>query len=383
MAPKTTTKKPLAKKAKTDPLTEEEVEKKKFRVAALAGLLTYNNPVVVDPSEEQLKKHHSEQKAKFKHPIKLTSVFEKETRLHLHDFFESEVRIDCDLQYFATSVSGPVGDFVPNNGKNVSQGHWYCQCEFKSSHICAVSDLPPVLPKLQWLTDKWQQNKIERIKEALAAAKLSKPPVLAWIDAVNNAQEQKRIEEELAARQARVQATLIPFAQNPKVELWKAKFEVETLRYPFLVLCGPSKMRKTEFAKALFESYFHHKDKIDWDGYKWKTHKCIIFDDINLPDHIWKYVRQNKVMFQSSSVVAVNTSSTNCYKRDVCVVQTPIIICTNDGLLEPFVSAPYREWIESNSVWLDIDEPMPLVPPGCDCTEYQMCNRCRDHPDRP
>ena len=92
-----------------------------------------------------------------------------------------------------------------------------------------------------------------------------------------------------------------------------------------------------------------------------KYNGSIIFDDVNLPDHIWKYVRTNKVMFQSSSIVAVNTSATNCYKRGVCVVQTPIIICTNDGLLGNFVSAPYREWIESNCVWLDLHEPLTLV----------------------
>lgn len=363
MAPKKTTKtKPPAKKAKTDPSSEEEVGTTKFRVACKAGLLTYNRPVENDTGLiNNLEKHHQELKAKFKHSVKLSSCVEKEARLHWHTFYECDNVIDCDLDYFATSVSGPVDDFKSNNGKNILQGHWYTQCEFKKSHICAITDLGPIIPKLQWLTDKWQANKIERIKEALAAAKLSKPPILAWIDAVNNAQEAKRIEEELASRHSRLQATLKPFLCNVSVDAWRESFFKEELRYKFLVLCGPSKMRKTEFAKSLFPNPFMHKDKIDWDGYKWKNHGCVIFDDINLPDHIWKYVRQNKVIFQSSSVVAVNTSSTNCYKRDVCVVETPIIICTNDGLLESFVSAPYREWIESNSVWIDVDEPMPLA----------------------
>lgn len=359
MAPKkTTTKKPPAKKAKTDSENAASLAKK-FRVCAKAGLLTYNNPN--NSSEVDLQKHHKELKEKFKHPVKLSSCVEKEGRLHWHTFYECDFEVDCDLQYFQTSESGEVGDFKPNNGKNIQQGHWYTQCVYKTSHICAVSDLAPIIPKLNWLTDKWQQNKIEKIKEALAAAKLLKPPIVAWIDAVKNHEENKRITEELEARQLRVRNKLQRFVANVRVEMWKSQYKEEKLRYVFLVLCGPSKMRKTEFAKSLFPNPFLHKDRIDWEGYKWKHHDCIIFDDINLPDHIWKYVRQNKVLFQASSIVAVNTSSTNCYKRDVCVVETPIIICTNDEAKEPFVSSSAKEWIDSNCVWIQVEQPMPLV----------------------
>jgi len=87
----------------------------------------------------------------------------------------------------------------------------------------------------------------------------------------------------------------------------------------------------------------------------------VIYDDIRQPNHIWQFVIQNKVLFQASCVVAVNTSATNCYKRDVCVVQKPQIMCTNDHLLEPFVKATDREWIEANSVWVDVSEPLPFL----------------------
>ena len=114
-------------------------------------------------------------------------------------------------------------------------------------------------------------------------------------------------------------------------------------------------------------------DKVDWDGYSWLENGCIIFDDINQPDHIWKYLRTNRVLFQSSSIVAVNTSATNCYKRDVCVVQKPIIICTNDGLFEPFVSAQYRKWIEANSEWVDISEPVLSVVRPFEAPQDRVC----------
>merc|ERR1711924_567060 len=100
----------------------------------------------------------------------------------------------------------------------------------------------------------------------------------------------------------------------------------------------------------------------------------------------------NKVFMQAGvcKTMAINTSSTNCYKRDICVVGKPIVICTNDGLLEPFVSAEYRKWIEANCVWVDIEDPIPFLDEVVfpiedsvqpDCCKYhfvvhERCNQC-------
>lgn len=339
------------KKAKT----EEDKKDNKFRVQSKAGLLTYNDPLEDIVLSEMLQ----ELREKFTVQPVFSICLEKESRLHVHVFFEADKPLDCDLQYFETSKSGKVGDFQPNRGKNLPRGHYYCQCVYKKSHIDCVFD-KPVKPVSRWLMDMWKDEKVEKIMEALAAEKLLTPQLQQQINAVNNWNEKKQVEEMLEGRNERMKKKLKPFAYNAYVDYWMKLFNEESLRYPFLVLCGPSKLRKTEYAKSLFDNPFLHKDKIDWDGYNWLKHGCIIFDDVNLPDHIWKFVRQNKVLFQSSSIVSVNTSATNCYKRDVCVVQKPIIICTNDGLLEPFVSAPYREWIEANSVWVDVTEPIPF-----------------------
>lgn len=332
-------------------------DEKKYRVNAKAGLLTYNE-LSIDPwfNIADIK---DELKAKFTADINFSVCLEEESRKHVHVFFEADRPVDCDLQYFATTRSGPVGDFQPNRGKNLTRGHYYCQCIYKKSHLECVFD-KPVKAIAKWLVDMWRDDKIEKIKEALAAEKLLTPQLLQQVDAVSNYNQKEKVRKMLKMRDERVNKKLKKFEKIKSVEEWKKTFVEELLRYKFLVLCGKSKLRKTEYAKSLFGNPFMHKDKVDWDGYDWLFHGCIIFDDINQPDHIWKYVRQNKVLFQSSSIVAVNTSATNCYKRDVCVVQKPIIICTNDGLLEPFVSGPYREWIEANSVWVDISEPIPF-----------------------
>jgi hypothetical protein len=305
---------------------------------------------------------YKELKEKFKAENAISVCLEKETRLHVHVFIEvlSETLLNCDLAYFETTKSGPPGDCKVNRGRNVDRGHWYVQCEWKKSHITSFFDRK-VKPKQNWLMDEWRNEKIEEIKEALAAEKLLTPQLLLQISAVNNHNENRRIEKMLEERDMLLKADRKRFEMPERVEQWMGQYLQTIDRYKFIVLCGPSKMRKTVFAKSLFSNPFVHKDKVDWDGYKWLEHNAIIFDDVSQPDHIWKYVRLNKILFQASSKVAVNTSATNCYKRDVCVVQRPIIICTNDGLLDPFVSGPYREWIEQNCVWLDITEPIPFL----------------------
>lgn len=353
MAPKkATTKKPDLK-------GKDKEEKKKFRVQAKAGLLTYNETSI--ETAEDLEEMRTELKAKFKHDISLSLCVEKESRLHNHVFFESESVVDCDLAYFETTKSGKVGDFKPNRGKNIDRGHWYVQCEWKKSHITSVTD-KKIKPNQRWLMDEWKNDKIEKITEGLAAEKLLTPQLQLQISAVNNFQEKEKISKMLAERKEVLASSMKKFASIPEIEEWKAQFSVVSLRYKFLVLCGPSQMRKTEFAKSLFSNPFIHKDKVDWDGYSWLTHDCVIFDDINLPDHIWKYVRQNKVLFQASSTVAVNTSATNCYKRDICIVQRPIIICSNDGLVEKYVTDTYKEWILSNCHWQEVTKPVPFCP---------------------
>lgn len=357
MAPKKTT-------------TKKEITKK-FRVQAKAGLLTYNETEI--ETEADLEEMRTELKAKFKHDISLSLCVEKESRLHNHVFYESETVIDCDLSFFETKKSGKVGDFKPNRGKNVDRGHWYVQCEWKKSHIASITD-KKVKAAPKWLMDEWKNNKIEKITDGLAAEKLLTPQLQLQISAVTNYQEKQEVEKLVEERKARLVAKLEVFAPIPDVTSWKSTFEVELERYPFLVLCGPSKMRKTIYAKSLFKNPFVHKDKIDWDGYSWLKNDCIIFDDINLPDHIWKYVRQNKVLFQASSTVAVNTSATNCYKRDICIVQRPIIICSNDGLIEKYVTETYKEWILANCLWVEVTKPIRFMSEPEPSLYYQAGN---------
>jgi len=376
MAPKKQTKEPKADKP--DP----------YRVQCKAGLLTYN--FWKGKTEEDLQKHHDELKAKFKHEYEFSSCVEEESRLHGHTFFEGEEKMDCALSFFETSVSGLPSDIENNRGKNLAQGHYYCQCIYKKSHIMCLFDVKKN-PCGEWLMNLWKRNKITDtvILDALATEKLLKPMYQQQIHAVTNHKEKIRIEKMLAEKAIRMKKNLKEFVRIPQVDKWLEQYEEELYRYNFLVLHGKSKLRKSKYAESLFRNPFIHEDKMDWDGYSWVDHDAIIFDDVNLPDHIWQFVKKNKVFMQAGvcKTMAINTSATNCYKRDICVVGKSIVICTNDDLLEPFVNAEFREWVEANSVWINITEKIPFKEEVVlpiedvrlpDCCKYNFAehNRC-------
>lgn len=392
-AKKTTTTKTTTKRPREDddppdepmPEVNEPPEKKPYRVNSKAGLVTYSLGDTKVECLSDLKEMMEELKKKFKHDLKLSMCLEvcpESGKFHCHVFYECTERLDCLLTYFETSKSGKPNDFKPNNGSNIQRGHFYVQCEWKKGQVCNEYD-EYVLPLEKWVMDLWKQKKIQKITEALTAYKLLKPQLVQQINCQENKEEKIITDKMLREREERIQGDMRGFAPNQVVDEWRETFKKETMRYKFLVLHGPSRMRKTEFAKSLFPNYHHHKDKIDWDGYSWLKNGSVIFDDIQgQPEHIWKLVQHNKILFQSSSTVAVNTSATNCYKRDICVVQKPIIICTNDNLLEKFISAPFREWIYANCVWVDVTEPIPFLenqcPPLQDITDYKMHWKC-DH----
>ena len=136
MAPKKAKEPKVSEPAKEADKPKED--ESKYRVQCKAGMLTYNECNII--TKEDLEAHHKELKEKFKHNLILSSCIERESRLHMHTFFDCTEKMNCDLQFFATKKSGPVGDIQNNRGKNVSQGHYYCQCTWKKSHIMCIFD---------------------------------------------------------------------------------------------------------------------------------------------------------------------------------------------------------------------------------------------------
>ena len=133
----------------------------------------------------------------------------------------------------------------------------------------------------------------------------------------------------------------------PVIDKWLEQYKKTWFRYTFLILWGPSKMGKTELARSYFKNPFEHRDNVCWTGYDDERHDAIIFDDVKC---VYRYIRENRALFQGCDCAVVQTSATNVYARTIDVAQKPIVVTTNDR--------PWGDdWIRANSVQVEINEP--------------------------
>jgi len=77
-----------------------------------------------------------------------------------------------------------------------------------------------------------------------------------------------------------------PFRRFPEADAWLARFEVDDLRYPILIVSGPSMIGKTEWANSLFKNPLelkignlaHFPEKMR--RFDRKSHDGIVLDDV-------------------------------------------------------------------------------------------------------
>ena len=102
-------------------------------------------------------------------------------------------------------------------------------------------------------------------------------------------------------------------------------------RYRFLVLCGPSGLGKTEYAKSLYGPKATHEcdcsstSTPDLKGFDRNCHQAVLFDEAR-PET----VLQNKKLFQAHiSGAVLGQTTTGCYSYKVWAWQRLLMITTN------------------------------------------------------
>lgn len=324
-----------------------------FHIKAHAFMLTYNWPDDKTYDFEEFVNVFREEKMD---PRDVASfVHEKETRDHFHVYLHSTRQIDCDNSvYNMWEMENP--NVKPNTMSGsgykvaVQRGHFYVSCEHKKSYIVGISDYPPnvaYVVRQKWIMDLWAKDKIADPISAMAFYNCLTPAAQAQVTMSLN---RKRLDNKKAAKVARREAILASFSAFPKidcVEEWKLHYNTVLARYNFLVLWGPSRTGKTEYARSLFKNPFIHEDSVCWNGYDEDEHDVIIFDDVK---SVYKYISDNRKLFQASSDVMTQTSATNVYALSVDVTAKPIIVTSN----EP----PGSEWIMANAVIHNVKGPL-------------------------
>ena len=295
---------------------------------------------------------------------RISLCFEQGTCDHAHAFIEGK-KWDCTINAFM--VGGVPPNVQPNKGKGSGarttkdRGHFYVVCKYKDSHQESWTNYEPAhayAVKTIWVQTLYQQAKVTKAIECAAHYLCLTPPLEALVRLSDGKRKaaQKAIARE--QREKRLRGELTTFEYPHQILEWKSQYEVERLRYKFLVIWGRSLTGKTEFARSLFQNAFIHSDNIAWAGYDEEKHDAVIFDDIKM---IYKMVSDNRALFQASGTAMQQTSATNMYALTVDVTAKPLVVTSN--------YEPRGEWLWANAVVMHVSGPL-YGPDGMDTVSF-------------
>ena len=147
-----------------------------------------------------------------------------------------------------------------------------------------------------------------------------------------------------------------------QVRRWLASLDVPDWRYSMLVLVGPSKMGKSEWAKDM-RGPDHtllvdcqnamHPDLVEFDP---QRHLAVVLDEISGPD----FVLRNKKLLQAHVDGArLGQSPTQRFAYDIMLWRVAIVLTCNHW--DPAADVPRpsdRDWLKENCVVETVSEPV-------------------------
>ena len=155
-----------------------------------------------------------------------------------------------------------------------------------------------------------------------------------------------------------------PWKEYPLVKLWEEQYAQARLRYGFLVLDGPSRMGKTQYARNLSQAPGRVLElnmagcaKVDLRLYDPLVHDVLLFDECDP-----RAVLENKKLFQAGGAgISMQTSATNVHAFTVCVAEKKFVVCSNNWWCSVKALAwEDAEWLRANSYYLHVTSPMWL-----------------------
>ena len=185
---------------------------------------------------------------------------------------------------------------------SIDRGFFYVWCD-KIGTCRDSSDKPCVAGNYApcWTTEKktyevkgawpeklWKQRKLsnEDYRSYLYLCRDGVPGRVRNLEEVVQEESRLALLQEVEDKVRANAAVYRPFPENPQAVAWLQLFEEDRLRYPILVVLGPSMSGKTEWAKSLFKmplelkiaNLTHFPDKLR--TFDRKTHDGIVLDDI-------------------------------------------------------------------------------------------------------
>ena len=164
------------------------------------------------------------------------------------------------------------------------------------------------------------------------------------------------------AAQAASRRQLQPFPRWPVVDAWLGEVTKSfQIRKKCLVLQGPSRTGKTEFARGLFspgavlELNCANLKDICLDGFDCLRHRCILWDEASA-----SLVSNNRKVFQHPQcMIDLGHSPTGQHVRSYFLGNCCSVITTNKWYEDvEKLSAGDREWLSANMVVFDVEQPL-------------------------
>ena len=232
-------------------------------------------------------------------------------KLHVHMALQFKKKVDRSSRFFGFEGLYPRADANDALGEGLNRGKmqvsinrimFYCWADKEGTQRnskgeeCTAGNYFPAWVKEgaftypvpgRWPESLWKAHKLSHEKYE-AYLHLCRDGVLSRrrnLETVRQREEAVEEEAEMAEVAKRIRQTLV-FTPRAEAVAWLDKFKEEQDRYPFLLLLGPSRTGKTEYAKSLFENPLELKvgalGQLP-DGlraFSRKVHDGIILDDV-------------------------------------------------------------------------------------------------------
>ena len=223
-----------------------------------------------------------------------------------------------------------------------------------------------VLVNPDWAFNLLQQGKItpERAHEVIVACAKNVPRLLANLDGYRRAKQALVDRAALEAARAAVSGAFRPFQVVPEVACWLRGFSIQRDRYPFLILEGPSRLGKTQYAESLappgrtLNIDCASATEPDLRQYRSEEVDSIIFDEAKAA----MVIRAKRLFQAPMGMVNLGMSATNCNAYQVMVHRKRLIVCSNTWSDEVLMmSNADAAWLTANAVHVRVRGPLWLV----------------------
>ena len=344
-------------------LADPAEARREYRIQSVGVLLTYNGVTDLAQWRRFVAFVRSRLKQwRVKHWC-ATLEANKKGKLHIHMMMQFHgQQVDRSSRGFAFENLTPGADPTDILGvgfnrrrmqESIDRGMYYCWADKRGTQkdehgvVCTVGNYEPcwtdaalaytVLsgwPKSLWRAHKLDHAVYERhilqCRDGYAAQKRN-------LDAVLAEEERQEVNARIEERKKRIRGNPEIYSEWPEVpaaQAWLKVFEKDAVRYPFLLVRGPSHTGKTEWAKSLFKNpleckvgplihFFPEKMRT----FNSKQHDAIILDDVR----DLEFLRYHQEKLQGKYDYAVEFASTpggKCsYEKDLFCI--PIVATVN------------------------------------------------------